>query len=180
MTVAEWKQLTDRISDLWPPAMTQGAIGAYFDELEPFGRDEVLAAIRALAKSTTTKGRPAVGAIYDLCQAQVAQRSGRDEKRHVPASDVLSAAQHRFELAAIRRPQTAEHRRRVAAVLSTGKRFPLSQLSELLPETACGPEEFDRRLAAWAPTAPTKMRPEPPAQDRRPRPGRLHDPEDVW
>jgi hypothetical protein len=167
VTIDEWQILAQRISDLWPPPMTQGSIGAYFDELEPFTFDQVRQAISALAKTTTQKGRPSVGAIYDICLGQESRRRELPQMQQAKDRDPLDSSQHRIALNEMRRYQTPEHARRAAAVMATGKRFTMDQLRQLLPEKSCGAEEFDRRLTEWAPAAPVNSRPEPEPAGRR-------------
>jgi len=58
VTIDEWRILAQRISDLWPPPMTQGSIGAYFDELEPFTFDQVRQACCICGCFASTRLRP--------------------------------------------------------------------------------------------------------------------------
>jgi len=141
----EWDILVKRINGLWgPPNMTGDAVGAYFDELKPFTFGQVQTAISALAKGTTGSRRPSVGAI---CDVALAQERTKPEPAKVPDRDLLDDSQHRYTMLQLSHDQTPEHKRRLAAVLSIGRRLSFRELSELLPEKSCSAAEFDERIA---------------------------------
>jgi hypothetical protein len=175
MSPDEWRDIVkQRMNALWSPAMTGEAVAAYYDTLERLPGSAIRAALADIAR--TSDRRPSAKLLYETASAKVAAQDGA--RAALPALDPVPVEHHGALVAEIRRSQSDEHGRRAAAVQATGKRFTMAQLRQLLPEQSCGPEEFDRRLAEWALSAPTTSRPEPVPMARQRR--MLGDPEDDW
>ncbi len=144
----EWESLAKFLGGLWAPALDGNAKAAYYEVLESFTVAEVRTAIETLSRTTREK-RPPAGVIYTAVRAEQ-DRQRSEESSEAPARDVLTPAQHRMAQIEIAQLQTAEHARRMKAVLALGRRLSFATLTTLLPLSSCSAEEFDRRLAKLA------------------------------
>lgn len=154
MTTDEWKSQVKRINGLWPPDMSENAVAAYFDELEPYPSADVREALRELARKHKGR-RPEVALICETIGGQVA---GQPERRRLlPDLDPLSLQQHVFVMAQLKRVMTDEHKRRLEAVTGAPRRFSMAELQTLMALSSCTAEEFDVRLARLVSTSKTHV-----------------------
>ena len=140
MTATEFGIIADRMSLLWPPAMTAAQVDAYWQVLQKLQAMAVDKALTLIAR-TPREFRPTAGLIYETSNHQQFPALPPANK------DVLTDEEHRYVMAQLTHVMSAEHRRRHAAVLALPTRLSLKQLQTLMSERFCPPEEFDRWIA---------------------------------